>query len=44
MGKKCLSQGFMGIPAGKFFRREDGDGELKPDEEFSIPSDDNHPN
>jgi hypothetical protein len=40
MGKKCSPQGFVGIPAGKFFRRGDEDGELFPDGEFpvAIPS------
>jgi hypothetical protein len=39
MGKKCPPQAFVGIPAGKFFRRGDGFG-LKPDGEFpvAIPS------
>jgi hypothetical protein len=36
MGKKCSPQAFMGIPAGKFFRRGDGDGELFPGEEFPV--------
>jgi transposase InsO family protein len=42
MRKKCPSQAFVGIPAGKFFRRGDGFGELKPDGEFpvAIPSED----
>jgi hypothetical protein len=42
MGKKCPPQAFVGIPAGKFFRRGDGDGEPKPDGEFpiAIPSHD----
>jgi hypothetical protein len=40
MGKKCPPQAFVGIPVGKFFRREDGDVEPKPDGEFpvAIPS------
>jgi hypothetical protein len=40
MGKKCSPQAFVGIPAGKFFRRGDGDGELFPGGEFpvAIPS------
>jgi hypothetical protein len=40
MGKKCPPQAFVGIPAGKFFCRGDGFGELKPDGEFpvAIPS------
>jgi hypothetical protein len=40
MGKKCPPQAFVGIPVGKFFRRGDGFGELKPDGEFpvAIPS------
>ena len=36
MGKKCSPQAFVGIPAGKFFRRGDGFGELKPDGEFPV--------
>jgi hypothetical protein len=36
MGKKCSPQAFVGIPAGKFFRRGDGDGELFPDGEFPV--------
>jgi hypothetical protein len=36
MGKKCLPQAFVGIPARKFFRRGDGFGELKPDGEFPV--------
>jgi hypothetical protein len=36
MGKKCLPQAFVGIPAGKFFLRGDRDGELKPDGEFPV--------
>jgi hypothetical protein len=36
MGKKCPPQAFVGIPAGKFFRRVDGDGEPKPDGEFPV--------
>jgi hypothetical protein len=42
IGKKCPPQAFVGIPAGKFFRRGDGFGELKPDGEFpvAIPSPD----
>jgi hypothetical protein len=36
MGKKCPPQAFVGIPAGKFFRRGDGDGEPKPDGEFPV--------
>jgi hypothetical protein len=36
MGKKCPPQTFVGIPAGKNFRRGDGDGELKPDGEFPV--------
>jgi hypothetical protein len=36
MGKKCLPQAFVGIPAGKKFRRGDRFGELKPDEEFPV--------
>jgi hypothetical protein len=36
MGKKCPLQAFVGIPAGKFFRPEDGFGELKPDREFPV--------
>ena len=36
MGKKCSPQAFVGIPAGKFFRRGDGDGEPKPDGEFPV--------
>jgi hypothetical protein len=36
MGNKCPPQTFVGIPAGNFFRREDGDGELKPDGEFPV--------
>jgi hypothetical protein len=40
MGKKYPPQAFVGIPAGKFFCRGDGFGELKPDGEFpvAIPS------
>ena len=34
MGKKYPPQAFVGIPAGDFFLR--GDGELFPDGEFSI--------
>jgi hypothetical protein len=30
MGKKRSLQTFMGIPAGKFFRREDEDGSYSP--------------
>jgi hypothetical protein len=42
MGKKCPPQVFVGIPAGNFFCRGDGFGELKPDGEFpvAIPSHD----
>jgi hypothetical protein len=36
MGKKCPPQAFVGIPAGKFFCRGDGFGELKPDGEFPV--------
>ena len=36
MGKKCPPQTFVGIPAGKFFRRGDGDGKPKPDGEFPV--------
>jgi hypothetical protein len=36
MGKKCSPQVFVGIPAGKFFRHEDRDGELFPDGEFFV--------
>ena len=36
MGKKCSPQAFVEIPAGKFFRRGDGDGEPKPDGEFPV--------
>jgi hypothetical protein len=36
MGKKCHPQAFVGIPAGKFFRRGDGDGELFPGGEFPV--------
>jgi hypothetical protein len=36
MGKKCSPQAFVGIPAGKFFRRGDGDGELFPGGEFPV--------
>jgi hypothetical protein len=36
MGKKCPPQAFVGIPAGKFFRRGDGFRELKPDREFPV--------
>jgi hypothetical protein len=36
MGKKCPSQTFVGIPAGKILRREDEYGELFFDGEFSI--------
>jgi hypothetical protein len=36
--KKCPPQAFVGIPAGKFFYREDGFEELKPDGEFPVPS------
>jgi hypothetical protein len=36
MGKKCPPQAFVGIPAGKFFRRGDGDGKPKPDGEFPV--------
>jgi hypothetical protein len=36
MGKKYPPQAFVGISAGKFFRRGDGFGELKPDGEFPI--------
>jgi hypothetical protein len=36
MGKKCPPQAFVGIPAGKFFRRGDGFGELKYDGEFPV--------
>ena len=44
MGKKCPPQAFVGIPAGKFFCRGDGFGELKPDGEFpvAIPTHDSH--
>jgi hypothetical protein len=40
MGKKCSPQAFVGIPAGNFFRRGDGYGELFPGGEFpvAIPS------
>jgi hypothetical protein len=38
MGKKCPPQTFVGIPAGKIFRRGDENGELKPDGEFPLPS------
>jgi hypothetical protein len=43
MGKKCPPQAVVGIPAGKFFRRRDG--ELKPDGKFliAIPSPDRKP-
>jgi hypothetical protein len=36
MGKKCSPQTFVGIPAGKFFRRGDGNGELFPGGEFPV--------
>jgi hypothetical protein len=36
MGKKCSPQVFLGIPAGKFFCRGDGDGELFPCGEFPV--------
>ena len=36
MGKKYPPQAFVGIPAGDFFLRGDGDGELFPDGEFPI--------
>jgi hypothetical protein len=36
MRKKCPPQAFVGIPAGKFFCRGDGFGELKPDGEFPV--------
>jgi hypothetical protein len=36
MGKKCPPQVFVGFPAGKFFRRGDGFGELKPDGKFPV--------
>jgi hypothetical protein len=36
MRKKCSPQAFVGIPAGKFFRRGDGDGELFPGGEFPV--------
>jgi hypothetical protein len=36
MGKKCSPQAFVGIPAGKFFRHGDGDGELFPGGEFPV--------
>jgi hypothetical protein len=36
MRKKCLPQAFVGIPAQKFFRRWDEDGELFSNEKFSI--------
>jgi hypothetical protein len=36
IGKKCPPQAFVGIPAGKFFRRGDRFGELKPDGEFPV--------
>jgi hypothetical protein len=36
MRKKCPPQAFVGIPAGKFFRHGDGDGEPKPDGEFPV--------
>jgi hypothetical protein len=35
MGKITL-QAFVGIPTGKFFRRVDENGKLKPDGEFTI--------
>jgi hypothetical protein len=40
MRKKCSPQAFVGIPAGKFFRRGDEDGELFPGGKFpvAIPS------
>jgi hypothetical protein len=34
--KKCPPQAFVGILAGKFFRRGYEDGELKPDGEFLV--------
>jgi hypothetical protein len=36
MGKKCPPQAFVWIPVGKFFRRADRFGELKPDGEFPV--------
>jgi hypothetical protein len=36
MRKKCSPQAFVGIPAGKFFRRRDRDGELFPGGEFPV--------
>jgi hypothetical protein len=36
MGKKCSPQAFVGILAGKFFRRRDGDRKLFPGGEFSV--------
>jgi hypothetical protein len=36
MGKKCPPQTFVGIPAGKFFHRGDGDGKPKSDGEFPV--------
>jgi hypothetical protein len=38
MRKKYPPQMFVGILAGKFFRRGDRFGELKPDGEFPLPS------
>lgn len=35
-GKEMLPQAFVGIHAGKFFYRGDGDEELKPDGEFHV--------
>ena len=43
MGKKCSPQAFVGIPAGKFFRRGDGDGELFPGGEFPVAIPTCHP-
>jgi hypothetical protein len=36
MEKKCSPQVFVGIHAGKFFRRGDGNGELFTDGEFPV--------
>jgi hypothetical protein len=32
-----IPQASVGIPAEKFFRRGDGEGDLKPDGKFALP-------
>jgi hypothetical protein len=36
MRKKCLPQPFVWISTGNIFRHENGDGEIKPDGEFTV--------